>query len=318
MLLGIEIGGTKLQVGLGTEPGRLLALERRVVDPEGGAVAIRERIAEAVETLLSHSKVSKSQVEGVGIGFGGPVDPLRGLVVESHQIQGWTGFNLREWVEQRLGFRRVLLQNDADTAGLGEAAIGAGRGVSPMLYVTIGSGIGGGLIVDGQIYRGNGAGAIEIGHLWVYLPGESPTKLEHLASGWAIVRRARERLAGSTEFSTLRAQEGGIAAITGVAVGDAAIGGDALALSIIGQARNALVQALAHSVTLLAPRRIILGGGVSLLPDPLWLDPIREGIDEWIFPQFRSTFDVFSANLGEEVVIHGALALAAQVARRNA
>ena len=317
MLLGIEIGGTKLQVGLGTESGGLIALERRIVVPEREASTILGSIAEAVETLLSASNVSRSQVKGVGIGFGGPVDPLLGLVVESHQIRGWTGFKLCEWVKQQLGFHQVILQNDADTAGLGEALMGSGRGFSPVFYVTIGSGIGGGLIVDGQIYRGNGSGAIEIGHLWVYLRGELPKKLEHLASGWAIGRRAQERLLNTLEFSTLQDQEGGIGAITGAAVGDAAIAGDALALDIIAQARNAMIQALGHSITLLAPQRIILGGGVSLLPVSLWLNPIREGLDEWVFPQFRSKFSVVSAELGEAVVIHGALVLAAQAARSN-
>ena len=225
--------------------------------------------------------------------------------MESHQIQGWTGFPLGDWVRETLGIDRVVIQNDADTAGLGEAVSGAGAGFSPVLYLTVGSGIGGGLIVDGSIYRGSGGGAVEIGHLFVRLPGEPPIKLEHVASGWGIGKHARAKLA---EGAVSRLQ--GKRDVSGLDVSLAAAEGDSFALGVIDRAVSAMVQALSHAVTLLAPRRIILGGGVSLMPARLWIDPIREGLDPWVFPQFRGTFDVVPAALGEEVVIHGALALA--------
>ncbi|MBX6312412.1 MAG: ROK family protein, partial [Isosphaeraceae bacterium] len=166
-VLGIEIGGTKLQLGLGAGDGQITALRRLKVDPAAGAQGILSQIADALGPLLESVGVSPMEIPAVGIGFGGPVDADRGIVTKSHQIAGWEGFRLADWVRETLHIRCVAIRNDADTAALAEARFGAGVGRSPILYVTIGSGIGGGLVIEGAIYRGSGGGAIEIGHLWV-------------------------------------------------------------------------------------------------------------------------------------------------------
>src|SRR5207302_4421365 len=140
---------------------------------------------------------AKDQVRGIGIGFGGPVDDAARTVIKSHQIQGWDNFPLADWMGAVLGWPAVL-GNDADVAGLAEALFGAGKGLSPIFYVTIGSGIGGGLIVNGEIYRGCGRGAAEIGHLKMHgvqatdsgLSMATSGPLEEYASGWAIARNA--------------------------------------------------------------------------------------------------------------------------------
>src|SRR5919204_5004056 len=119
---------------------------------------------------------------------GGPVDDVTRTVIKSHQIAGWDGFPLADWIADLVGVPAVL-GNDADVAGLAEALFGAGKGLSPIFYVTIGSGIGGGLIINGEIYRGAGKGAAEVGHLRLATP-QGPVILEHLASGWAIHRAA--------------------------------------------------------------------------------------------------------------------------------
>src|SRR5438093_43051 len=196
MYLGIEIGGTKLQLGLGDGAGTIHALWRGMVVPADGADGIREQIGQAIPELLAGAKRDRDELKGVGIGFGGPVDDATRTVIRSHQIAGWDGFPLGDWIADCVGVPAVL-GNDADVAGLAEALFGAGKGLSPIFYITIGSGIGGGLIIDGEIYRGCGRGAAEIGHLLVNntaLPGPagfSMGLLEHLASGWAIEREAR-------------------------------------------------------------------------------------------------------------------------------
>jgi glucokinase len=214
---------------------------------------------------------------------------------------------------------RVVVQNDADTAGLGEAHFGAGVGLSPILYVTIGSGIGGGLIIDGQIYRGGGAGAIEIGHLWVADRTSSDldvVRLEDAASGWAIARTASEfarrgpRRVGGEPWVVLDLAGGDPARITAKMVAEAARRGDPEASFILHKAVVAMANGLNQAVTLLAPRRIILGGGVSLLGEKEWFGPIRAQLELNVFPPFRGTFDLVPAALGEAVVVHGALALA--------
>src|SRR6516164_6859536 len=166
MYLGIEIGGTKLQLGVGADTGALAGLWRGAVDAAAGPEGIRRQITAAVPELLARAGVERGRLRGVGIGFGGPVDDATHTVIKSHQIEGWDDFPLADWVGDVVGLPAVL-GNDADVAGLAEALHGAGKGLSPVFYITIGSGIGGGLILDGEIYRGCGRGAAEIGHLRV-------------------------------------------------------------------------------------------------------------------------------------------------------
>lgn len=321
LLLGIEIGGTKLQLGLGHGDGRVVALERRTVVPAAGAEGIRAQIAEALGPLLAGVEITPGSgaIGAIGVGFGGPVDATRGLVSTSHQIDGWDRFPLADWLRKTARVERVAVENDADTAALAEAHFGAGIGYSPLLYVTVGSGIGGGLVLDGKVYRGAGAGAMEIGHLWVIDRSGADlgvVTLEQAASGWAIAASARayaERSAGEAlpdDWEVLRRAGGEPRAITTRDVADAAREGDREALLLLDRAVHAMAHGLAQAVTLVAPTRIILGGGVSLIGEDLWLSPIRDQLDHLVFSPFRGKFDLVGATLGEEVVVQGALALA--------
>ncbi|HXD85999.1 MAG TPA: ROK family protein, partial [Urbifossiella sp.] len=166
MFLGIEIGGTKLQLGLGEGDGRLLRLWRGNVDAAAGGEGIRQAIVRAVPELLGEAGIAREQLRGIGVGFGGPTDDATQSVIKSHHIAGWHGFPLAKWLEELFGVPAVIC-NDADVAGLAEAVLGAGQGLSPIFYMTIGTGIGGGLIIDGEIYRGVGQGAGEVGHLLI-------------------------------------------------------------------------------------------------------------------------------------------------------
>jgi glucokinase len=319
MYLGIEIGGTKLQLGLGPGDGTLAALWRGAVDVTAGGEGIRQQILAAVPELLGKAGLGREQVRGVGIGFGGPVDDATRTVIKSHQIEGWDGFPLADWVADLLGWPAAL-GNDADVAGLAEALFGAGKGLSPAFYITIGSGIGGALIINGEIYRGCGRGAAEIGHLpirsvYVTRTGsavECEGLLEQAASGWAIERRAEDAMWDlDNQDSVLFKMVGGEGQFVRARdVGAAAAEGDALALEILGDAWDRLAQAIAYVVALLCPRRIIIGGGVSLMGEKLLFEPLRRLVAERVFTPFASCYDIVPAALGEQVVVHGALALA--------
>ncbi len=308
LFLGVEIGGTKLQLGLGRGGGSILDRERRTIRPEAGAGGILDQVAEAYAVLVGRLGPEGPPPVAAGIGFGGPVDPEAGVAIRSHQVAGWDHFPIADWARRSFAIPVVAVGNDAETAGLGEAHRGAGRGLSPLFYVTIGSGIGGGLIVDGRIYRGAGVAAAEIGHLWVDGTPTGPRRLEEIASGWAIGARAR---------ATFDQTDNPSPAETAVTVAEAAGRGDPRALALLKEATDALGGALAHVATLLSPRRIILGGGVSLMPNSLWLDPIRSRVAERIFPPLRDSYDLVSAELGEEVVVHGALMLAHRAWRKS-
>jgi glucokinase len=318
MYLGIEIGGTKLQLGIGPGDGTIAALWRGVVVPADGADGIRKQIEGAVSELLANAKRGREEFKGVGIGFGGPVDDATRTVIKSHQIAGWDGFPLAAWIEEITGLPAVL-GNDADVAGLAEALFGAGKGLSPIFYITIGSGIGGGLIINGEIYRGCGRGAAEIGHLDFHVKltegASTSMKVEDLASGWAIDRFARTEadLPGNENSPLLTLVQRNTEEITARHVAEAAAQGDRLAKSILARPRIILASAIAQVIVLLCPRRIILGGGVSLMGEKVLFQPLRSelgGIIARQFPAFLRCYDIVPAALGEEVVIHGALALA--------
>lgn len=309
--VGIEIGGTKLQLATGAGDGRLERVERRAIRPRDGARGLLAQIVEAYQTLVDREGDARARPDAVGIGFGGPVDADRGLVLRSHQVEGWDGFPLADWARESLGIPLVAIQNDADAAGLGEARFGAGRGLSPIFYVTIGSGIGGGLIVDGRIYRGSGLGASEIGHLWIDEPGVAPVLLESIASGWAIGQAGRATFARGVGRGALESLvDDDPDRVDAPVVARAAEMGDPRAQAILDRATRSMGRALAHVATLTSPRRIILGGGVSLLGEGAWLGPIREELESRVFPPYRGTFDLVAAHLSEGVVLHGALAIA--------
>jgi len=189
--LGIEIGGTKLQLGVGRGNGELQALERTDVDPSQRATGILDSIERIGSSLIQRHDISH-----IGIGFGGPIDRSTGRVTTSHQIQGWDDFPLAEWCQTQLGLPAVL-GNDCDSAALAEASFGAGKGKRRVFYVTVGTGIGGGFVVDKEIVGTDRPAVSEIGHL---RPGPShrgpEETVESIASGWGIAALAQQRLEG--------------------------------------------------------------------------------------------------------------------------
>jgi glucokinase len=291
MYLGIEIGGTKLQLGLGPGDGSLAGLWREPVDAATGAEGIRRQITQVVPDLLDKAGSEPVRVQGIGIGFGGPVDDATRTIIRSHQIAGWDNFPLADWLTDFLGWP-AFLGNDADVAGLAEARFGAGKGLSPIFYITVGSGIGGGLIIDGDIYRGGGKGAAEIGHLRV--EGGQQT-LEEVASGWGIERQA------AAAFGEARNVPEMVHAVAA---------GDLRAAAILDRSLDALAEAICHVITIICPRRIIIGGGVSLIGEDFFFTPLRRHVAQHVFKPFADCYDIVPAVLGEEVVVHGALALA--------
>jgi glucokinase len=318
VFLGIEIGGTKLQLALGAGDGTLAGQWRGGVDVAAGAPGILQRIEDAVPELLAQAGVRRADLRGVGVGFGGPVDDATQTVIKSHQVTGWDNFPLVEWVRERLGLPAAL-GNDADVAGLGEALLGAGKGLSPIFYVTIGSGIGGGLIIDGEIYRGCGRGAAEIGHLrtWYWSRGfvdcgPQVMPLENYASGWAIGQQVQEMaMEFPQDASHLLQYAGGKPIqITGQHIRAAAEQGDRAVRAVLEKVWSLLAEDICHVIALLCPRRIVIGGGVSLMGEEVLFKPLRQKVAERVFKPFADCYDIVPAALGEAVVLHGALALA--------
>lgn len=310
MFLGIEIGGTKLQAALGPGDGTLRRLERVRAQPAAGREGICDQVAHLVRSLLAATKVSPNELNGTCIGFGGPVDAAKGMVLVSHQVGGWANFPLVEWFSNELGLAAIL-SNDSDMAGLAEATFGAGKGAASVVYMNIGSGIGGAIVLGGRLYQGQGIGAGEIGHLRVVPgpPDEAWSTLESLASGWSLAEAAR-RAASADPGSLLSSLSGGESKrITAEVLIDAAERGDVAAVAIWRRAIQYLGVAIANVITLLCPEVVVIGGGVSLAGDFLF-EPLRAEVARQSFAPFADRCRIVPASLGEAVVLHGALAWA--------
>jgi len=277
MYLGVEIGGTKLQVGVCDAHGHVRQLDRVKVERRRG----RDGILCQLDALVRRH----CRVKAIGVGFGGPVDSATGRVVKSHQVAGWSGFELRRWFEKQFGLPTVL-QNDSKCATLAEARVGAGRGQRVVFYTNIGTGIGGGLAVDGQLYNGQ-FGSMEVGH----------TRLAACTRRPIVLRRS------SQNYRTLATAEelgSGLAIEHGV--------------SSIEEATRWYGAAIANAITLLNPDVVVIGGGVSLAGAKFWR-PLRQTVRQLVFPPFRDNFKLVPAALGESVVVVGAALLAVERAR---
>lgn len=306
--IGIEIGGTKTQVGIGSKEQGLLpnAILRRQVKREHGAQGILRDLVSMVDELLETHQLTLAEISRTGIGYGGILDSSRGVILKSFHIDGWTDFPLKMWAEEQWG-KPASIENDASTAGLAEYFLGNGRGYSRLFYITAGSGVGGGWIMDGKIDNGQGLGTAEIGHTWVPDPQTGrPMELEQVCSGWAIGRRARE--AARDGRTLMERLAGSIDEIDAKIVDAAAAQGDETACRIILQTCQTFALGISNVVALLHPERVILGGGVSLM-GPLFWDALQAQFQERVLSTFASKVELVPAKLQENVVVIGALCL---------
>jgi glucokinase len=299
MFLGIEIGGTKLQLVLGDAAGKISERRKLAVDPAQGAAGIRRQIEGALPELLRGRQVSKA-----GAGFGGPVDWRTGRICRSHQIEGWSEFDLGGWLRQLVG-APVVVDNDANVAALGEALCGAGVGFNPVFYVTLGSGVGGGLVVDGKIYHGAKPGEAEIGHLRLDREG---TIVEARCSGWAIDARIRELRMKEPESllaRLTRGEPGGEAKHLAAACQQ----GDTAARRLLQEMAEDLAFGLSTVVHLFHPEIIVLGGGLSSVGEPLRAS-VASALRRFVMEAFAPGPKIALAALGEDAVPVGTLKLA--------
>lgn len=301
-VLGLEFGGTKLQLAIGNAQGEIHHRWRFAVDPKAGAPGIRARVQEVLPPILQTHRPA-----AIGAGFGGPLDHRSGLIARSHQIEGWAGFNLTGWLTQLSGLPAAA-DNDANLAALGESVRGAGQGLNPVFYVTLGSGVGGGLVHDGSIYHGSVPGESEIGHLRLDRQGGT---LESRCSGWAVDQRIRQGAATHPEskLSRLVQTSPGHEARH---LGPALLEGDAWAQEVLREIAETLAFGLSHVMHLFHPQVILLGGGLSLIGEP-WRLAVAQALPSHVMHTFQDQVNIALAALGEDAVPTGALLLAGRL-----
>lgn len=298
--LGIEIGGTKLQVILGQADGTILSKHRHEVKKEEGATGIRNNI----ERFLAEYK--NENIAAVGVGFGGPVNRQTGRIETSFHIEGWSGFAIRDWLNG-LWNVPVFVENDANVAALGEAVHGAGREYDHVLYITLGSGVGGGLVVNQEIFHGVIPGEVEIGHLRMDREG---TILESLCSGWAVDKKIRGAVAADPEsiLAHLTKEANGSEARF---LKEAIEAGDKTAIQIFEQTTDDFAFGLSHAIHLLHPEVVVLGGGLSFMGE-LLLQSIEKKLPNYLMSAFLPGPSIRLALLKEKAVPVGTLVLSSQ------
>lgn len=311
-LLVLDFGGTKLAAAI------ILPGERSFRDkvsifspPLKSAETDRKLMLELAQRVLGGRPPA-----AVGVSFGGPVKADEGRVILSHHVPGWEGFPLRRWLEDYFGVP-VALENDANAAALGEWRFGAGQGCQSILYVTVSTGVGGGWVLGGRVYRGADGLAGEIGHMPIHPNGPVCSCgrqgcLEAVASGLAIARQARERIsANSTAGSILSKLVGGdLSAITARDVALAAELGDTLAVEVLQEAAKALGRGIACAIALMNPERVVVGGGVTKAGS-YYMTWVREEARKRVLPEIR--VEIVQAALGDEAPLYGAMVLAEEL-----
>lgn len=307
-IAGIDIGGTKIALALSDLEGNIISHRRFATRVGDGPRAVVDDALRGIEQMCAETS---SRAAAVGVGCGGPLDRKRGLILSPANLPGWDEFPIVSLIEQRLR-APVNLDNDANAAALAENFYGAGRGLCDLVYMTISTGIGGGIIVNGELVHGVRDGAGEFGHT-IVLPDGPPCGcggrgcLEAICSGTNIARRAREHLQAGAR-SSMAGKAGGVEKVTAAIVAAAAREGDRVASEVWDETIHYLSVGVANVVTALAPEAVILGGGVSTAGDQLFV-PLREKVRERVTMLPPELVRVLQAELGGDSGIRGALIL---------
>ena len=313
-LLGVDLGGTNILVALAEKGGRILRLQEFLTGAAAGRENVWHNLLAGLDEVLGREKVNRDKLAGIGVCAAGFIDFYSRTVISSPNLPGWEGFSLEKELERKLNLP-VLVENDANAAAYGEFVFGAGAGKRNMVNITLGTGIGGGIIIEGEIYRGSGGFAGEIGHLPI-LPGGPPCGcgrrgcLESLASGSAIAREGRALIIKGSR-TILREMLGDEEELTAYHVFEAAKEGDAEAARIVENAACYLGRALAAVVNLLNPEVISIGGGMAAAGKVIF-DPVRRYLKEMSIRPAGEMVRLVPAVLGEKAGIRGMLALLEQ------
>lgn len=289
--IGIDLGGTYTKLALVGSNGKIFQRSRLSTTAYGTKEKLLKAIVSEIEKILARARLPKRRLAGVGIGLPGPVDFKRGLVYDLTNVPGWKNTPLKRLLERKLGLP-VLADNDVNVMALGECRFGAGRGAKYAVCITLGTGVGGGIIIDGEIYRGPSFSAGEVGHM--------PLKEEGLAcncGGYGCLERYVGNRYISDEFGS-----------TPETLSAAARKGDRAAIEAWERIGKRVGTTLAGVVNLLNPEKIIIGGGLAGAGELLFV-PIRKMVKRRAMPVARKAVKIVKARLGNDAGMIGAAAL---------
>ena len=310
-VLSVDLGGTKTIVAVVLPTGKIISRRYYLTLADEGTRAVLNRLSSAINQSIAQARLKNTELIGIGIAAAGILDTRKGIVTTSPNLPGWHNVQLRDVIAARSGLATYLI-NDASAAALGEHRFGAGRGFDNLLYLTVSTGIGGGIIINGELYSGADGCAGELGHMTIEADGPQCHCgnfgcLEAMASGWAIAKEAVTRINQGEKSSIIELVDSRLENITAETVAAAARGGDRLACDIVAKAANYLGIGLANLVNIFNPELIVIGGGLSKMGNML-LRPARKVIKERTFRLPAQTVRIVRARLGSNAGIIGAAA----------
>lgn len=314
-LVGVDLGGTNIVAGALPEDGsNVMALRTEPTRADQGAEAVIDRIVRMIDTVIAETIAQtgarRTDFVGIGVGAPGPLDRERGIVVTTPNL-GWTNYPLRDAVAERVQIP-VRIDNDANCATLGEWWLGAAKGANNVVGMTIGTGIGGGLILNGRLYHGASDVAGEIGHTTIDVTGRrckcgNYGCLEAYASGPSIAERAREAVASLDDSLLVKMVNGQLERITAQTVYEAAKLGDDVALDVVRETARFLGAGVANLLNIFNPDVVVIAGGVTQAGDPLF-DPLRREVRKRAFKPAVEACRIVPGTLPGSAGVVGAVA----------
>ncbi|MBL4930415.1 ROK family protein [Clostridium paridis] len=306
-VVGVDLGGTKISCAISDLKGRVIAQSTIPTLAEEGENAVLDRIIKSIDTVITEAKVKTNEVKAIGIGSPGPLDSKKGIIITTPNLP-FKDFDLVKPIVDYFSIP-VYLDNDANVAAIGEFMFGAGKGTENMIYITVSTGVGGGAILNGKIFRGSTCNALEVGHTTVFPGGPrcgcgNIGCLEAVSSGTAIGRRANEAVNSKVETSLRNYEK-----VTSYEVFKEAEKGDAVSQKILDEALTYLGIGVANIIASFDPEKVIIGGGVSKGGDIVF-KKVQEVVNERCFKVMSDNCKIEPAGLGTEAGVIGALALA--------
>jgi len=320
LILGVDLGGSKILTAVVNSRGEMLSSDESITPAQKGHEAVIQSILESAHRALEQADVAISELTAIGIGAPGLSNPETGILFTSPNLPGWRDIPLRDIMQERLG-RKTFLINDANAAALGEFYFGAARGVRNFIYITLSTGIGGGIVLDGKIYSGAIGAAGEVGHMTI--DDEGPICncgnrgcWETLASGTALAREARHWIKEGARTSILEYAEGDMEKVTAQVIHSAAEQGDSLAKELIARTGYYVGVGLANLINIFNPELIVIGGGLSNIGDML-LEPAFKMAGERAYKEAFQAVRFTSPKLGRNSGVLGAAAFALQEMKKD-
>ena len=315
-VVGVDMGGTKILSAVIDAEGNILGTAKVSTKADAGTSVVIDRIAASIQQAIGKSGVTAASIEAVGIGAPGPLDPETGVVIFAPNL-GWRDVPLKAELEARVGIP-TFVDNDVNVGTLGEHAFGAGKGVQNIVGIFVGTGIGGGIILHGELFHGASKTAGEIGHIIVKADGPKcgcgvRGCLEALASRTAMTKQLQKAIEKKGKKSVIsKLTDGDLSAIRSGVLAKAIRSNDKLTLKVFKKATKYLGIGIGSIVNFLNPEMIILGGGVVEALDDTFLDNIRAAAEKYALPNTLDGVQIVRAKLGDNSGILGAAALARQ------